>query len=366
MNIIDGTRTFVKKVQGKTRFSNNLIDLSAFNGKTFSGVAVTVNDYEISFNGTATAGGGGGAAYFENLEVGKTYCLRQSKSFTGSDYKIGFNLYSPSTTVEGASDFLGNTSDGEAHTFVYASGMFCTINIDTSTNLPVINETFKVMLNEGETPLDFERTDVVVNSIFSGIASQNSDGTEIDSFAIADPIELGAFDYIDTEKQQVVRQTYYIDCATTPFDIGCSYSDGYKAYIFWLAFLTAPKVYQGAYKATDIVPNHYEVGGSTKDKRVIFGRTAQDTLCITIRDDEFVRYNDDGSFSQALSSKALKAHLVEIGFQFACKPSEVLETDDIVCPKSYIAYNGGTELIEYQGEIVTVTQDYYEIVGGAE
>ena len=206
----------------------------------------------------------------------------------------------------------------------------------------------------------------LVNSVCRGIVSQSADGSTKNKLILSSQTELGAFDYIDVEKHQVVRQTYYIDCATTPFDIGCSYSDGYKAYTFWLAFLTAPKVYQGAYKATDIVPNHYEVGGFTKDKRVIFGRTAQNLLCITIRDDEFVRYNDDGSFSQAESSKALKAHLVEIGFQFACKPSEPLSVTPISCPTFYVAYEGGTESILPEGETVTITQDYYTKVGGGE
>lgn len=251
----------------------------------------------------------------------------------------------------------GNEVDGVLQPYGRPTAMGLTIVDGTTTTVKKVQGLTHVN-DRGE----------LVGVPFSGIKSWNADGTQTDGLTLAEPITLGQFDTLDLETKTVTRQTCYIDCGTDPFNIGCSYSSGYKAYNFWISFNTAPRVRQGEYKSTDIVQGLYTVGGFTQDKRITLGRTAQDFLCIFIRDDEFVRFDDDGTFNQAASSEALKAHLKEIGFKFACKPSDVLSTETVSISKTtYKAWTEGTEAIlpgEANGLHAFITQDYYEVTGG--
>lgn len=207
------------------------------------------------------------------------------------------------------------------------------------------------------------------NAVFSSIYSRNQDGTASDEWMPAEDFELGAFDYIDVENQQVVRQTFSFAVADMAYGWCGMTAFGSTTKYYFAAFTLSglPKVYDGQYERLSIVSNYYPAGAVTtvlNKKCIMLSRTAQDAALFNFRDDDLLVFNDDGTINNDATLEAFKAHFAEIGLQIAFKTSEVLETDDIVCPKSYIAYRGGTEVIEYQGEVVTVTQDYYVRTGG--
>lgn len=207
---------------------------------------------------------------------------------------------------------------------------------------------------------------VLVNSTFSGIVSQNADGTKQDTLSIS-PVELGAFDYIDVENQQLIRQTLSFAVADMKYGwCGVSAFNNSKNYYAMITFSGLPKVYAGQFSSLGVVSNHYKtasVTSITNKKCVALNRTAQDVAIFCFRDDDLLVFNDDGTINNTATVDAFKAHFAEIGLQIAFKPSEVLATNDFACPSSYTAYSGGTETI-IGGDEATVTQDYYVKVGG--
>ena len=130
--------------------------------------------------------------------------------------------------------------------------------------------------------------------------------------------------------------------------------------------MNLPRVYEGQYASKIIVSNYYPYGApwGSATKCIYLGKTSgQDTALFSVRDDDLLVFNDDGTVNSTDTIVAFKAHFAAINLQIAFKPSEVQSTEPITCPSTYTVWNKGSETI-IGGDTATVTQEYYVKVGG--
>ena len=343
---------FSTEFSGIRSTGKNLIDMETLIDGSISknGFTVTANNNTLTVSGIPTTSY---AAFitFKNpsfLQAGKTYTFYQTTEKTYGGTNPYFGIVGYRLAPDGTSKWLGHTAANPI-TFTVEAGFNYQFQIVTNYH-PVgtpINLVIPFMFCEGSVELPYEPYSYV-------------------DYSLEQPIELGEWDFIDVEKQQVVRQTYYIDCTTDSFSLGSSTSASGITQ-FWVSFPKAPKVYDNQYSQKDIIPNHtYTVGQNSSSKWVFFGRTAQDSLAIFIRNDDVLVFDDYETLNSTATNAAMRALLIETGFQFACKPSEVVSRESITCPSAYTAWNMGSETVLPEGEQVTITQDYYAKAGGNE
>lgn len=182
MDIIDGALARVERIQGETVKSSNLIPFPYTDGgvggvKTTNGITFTINaDGSVTAKGTATS-----TAYFNLCKVD-----------FGEENAWGMN----GTTVNGLS-FKNCNYD--------SNNKVSSINVSTGTT---VDTTYYPMVNAGPTARPYRPYfSGLKNAYFEGVKSTNADGTKESEFSLYSPIELGKWDYIDFERQKIVRGT---------------------------------------------------------------------------------------------------------------------------------------------------------------
>lgn len=375
--VIDNTPTTVQKVQGTTRYSKNLFDLETAIGgtKTVNGITCVANNNTLTFSGTPTLGGGSFIKITNPswMVVGKTYLIYQT---AGKDYNSEGRPYvgiscketSPDGKVYYSSTAAGNkkitVEEGYSYEFTFTAS-----NIPVGT--PMTPITIPFMAIEGSTALPYEDyAEGAINTKFSGIVSQNADGTKQDTLALPSPIELGAFDYIDVENQQLIRQTHSFAVADVEYGsyAGVTSFGSKGNYYLSFTFNGLPTVVRDTLSKKNIRSNYYEWGSVTTNANTrcieysSMSATGASAPRFDFRDDELVVKNDDGTVDKDATIEAFKAKFAEIGLQIAYKIGGET-TEYISCPSTYTAYSGGTETI-IGGDEATVTQEYYVKVGG--
>ena len=151
-----------------------------------------------------------------------------------------------------------------------------------------------------------------------------------DTFALAEPIELGAWDYIDIENQQIIRHTYVVDFSAPSYSyLGVNTTN-----------LTAMISNTPAAVTGYLVSNHY--GNGTQQGQVnILHNNGKTTFVIS--DTTHHVYDAEGNIDASATKTAYRAFFKEIGLQIAIKTVEPISVEPISCPTSYTAYKGGTE-----------------------
>ncbi len=359
LDIIDGLTTEVKKVVGNTvakdgalvnatfggikSTGRNLLDVSGAKGQY--GFVVTADNNTLTFSGTPSNN------YCEFvkivnpdwLQAGKTYCIYQS---AGKDYGTGkpfIGITGATTKPDGTKSYF-STAAGDAKLTIEDG---CSYSFTLSANgftvgTPITPFSISFMVCEGNTVLPYEPH------------------TEDATFTLAKSVELGKWDTLDVENNQIVRQTHTLDWAN-----GISYGyQGVNVNNFTFSVSGAPLCV-----ASQFVSNYYTYGANA-DKTIHMIASGASTIFV-VQDASCKRINDDGSVDGEATRAAYKALFAKIGLQIAYQTAEVQSTEAVDCPTGYVAYNGGTERV-VQGDVdnsahgaeCTVTQTYYVSYGG--
>ena len=210
----------------------------------------------------------------------------------------------------------------------------------------------------------------IVHVTFEGIKSVNASSTDSDWFMLDAPVELGEWDYIDGERQQVVRQTHSFTVADTGYG---SFSNvtpfgSQGNYYISFAFSGLPTVIKEEMSKMDVVSNYYPTASvsTNENKKCIMYSTVSSGKSaprFDFRDDELIVRNDDGTVNKDATIAAFKARFAEVGLQISYKIGEA-QTETIYCPTTYNAWRGGTETVLSTGLTPTITQSYIQRVRG--
>lgn len=163
------------------------------------------------------------------------------------------------------------------------------------------------------------------------------------------------------ETQQVFRHTVTFNCADLAYP--WAYAVAQEKRLIFVPWGSAPV-------ASANVAGKIKIMVSTGEKQQNWGTNsvyveANKRTFAYGRDDLNV-YNDDGTFNVEATTQAYLDYMITNEVTFAYETLQPVSVEPIAISASYTAYIGGTETTLPTGETVTVTQDYYEIAGGAE
>lgn len=270
-----------------------------------------------------------------HLETGKTYTFYQTEFVTYGNNAAYFGVtVTRVNRADGTGKWMGNTAQAK-FSFKVEEGYDYRFGVVTNYFAvgTVIDLVIPYVFHIGKEDIQYEPYSYV-------------------DYSIPEPVELGKWDYIDVENQQIVRHTYTIDFAD---DVPYSYqTPNATNFVFTIKGLPVAA-------AKQVMASHYTYGAGA-DKTIHITVSATQTTFI-IQDDSCKRLNENGEFDVAATRDAYKAHFKEIGLQVAIGTANPISVEPISCPSSYTAYSGGTETI-IGGDEATVTQEYYVKVGG--
>ncbi len=363
LDIIDGVQTTVKRIEGDTVSSMNLLP-NIFKKRIENGVTYTANA-----DGTVTAvcSLSTSASYVQwsipdgVLVSGRTYTLSGCpvNTLTGNDRH---GIWVEYTNALGEN--IAQKDYGGGVTFTVEVGA-CNFQLIINVNMDEGTLVFKPMLVEGSEAKPFvPYFNGLKNANFKGIESRGTDEQEDISFTLATPVELGKWDYMDVARRKVVRQT-----RTLVFD-GTEIW-GLESINSWGFANFQHQLYEensAVGRSVDAVCTVYDI---TPTAIVNADRRG---LCVSKNLDHTNLYFRESGITTV---EAWKAHLARLHANgtpliVSYKTDVILSEEDIDIPDGYTAWDGGTETI-MQGEtdnsaygaVLTVTQEYYTLVGGS-
>ena len=369
--IVDEQETQVLEIKGDTARCENLVPYPyAAKTGTFGGVDITVNDdYSITLNGTCTTD-----TSFPFYNAGYT---------TGVGFPISDGKYTLSGCVGGSDTnnyymqiYVNNSQRGVQRTkpltFTVSSGVNLVNRIVMFIKVGAMfnNLTIYPMLNAGETARPYQPYfSDLKHAYFSGIKSTNADGDKEDIYELAEPIELPKYDSFNPQTGEITRATKRIvftgeeNWITT--DTHNSYNgiaDEYRNRLFGLVLSTNSNV-----SVAHGISNLYRTLDSSANY--------MNNKSVVVRNNFVDIYDPEYNTSDI---SLWKAHLAElyangtpliVEYELATPTIETVEN----APKSYTAYNQGTETVvqgetdnSVYGALPSVKNDYLVIVGGEE
>ena len=204
----------------------------------------------------------------------------------------------------------------------------------------------------------------VKHAVFTGIESENADGTKRDGMYFEDEVVLGLNDVLDLKNQTATKAT---TVATFPYSGGDIFywwtTDANAANGVFIATVrdntyfmaqdvaSAPSAISGGYSKTSATS-----GAGMGDMTYMFNIATNGEHRLYIRN---TQYTNISAFKTYLSNMEKEGTPLVIVYKGANAIQQ-----DAPCPhNTYQAFSGGTEIILPEGETVTVTQDFYVKVG---
>lgn len=214
--VVSNTPTTVHKIEGETKATENLFDLSPdetdIARAAAAGVNVSSENNTLTISGTPT-GSYTALKYFSLPEsfAGKTITLSQSKYFEGGSagYKTPGAVYFLLTSNKNSYTNHGATYSTPITVTIESGYTYrLSVQIGAYAGSEIEEETISFMVNEGTTALPYSDyyTGLKIAALY-GITSTGAEGETDTSFQLDYPIELRKWDYIDVDAQELVIGT---------------------------------------------------------------------------------------------------------------------------------------------------------------
>ena len=203
--VSDSAPTTVHKISGATRSSDNLFDLAgaAVTVETY-GITVTADNNRLTFIGTPTRTSFGLVSDIDlGGYVGKTLTFSQTTAFSAWNVSgaIFWQIYRDDAVLGHAANANGSITVEieEGHTY--------RARVQFGGSTDPVNETIAFMVNEGSVALPYsDYYPGLKTGAFGGIVSTGADVSDA-TFALATPVTLGKWDYIDVDAQKLLTGT---------------------------------------------------------------------------------------------------------------------------------------------------------------
>lgn len=203
--VVDSAPTTVHKISGATRSSDNLFDLAgaAVTAETY-GITVTADNNRLTFTGTPTRTSFGLVSDIDlGGYVGKTLTFSQTPAFSAWNVSgaIFWQIYRDDAVLGHAANANGSITVEieEGHTY--------RARVQFGGSTDPVNETIAFMVNEGSIALPYSDCyPGLKTGAFGGIVSTGADVSDA-TFALASPVTLGKWDYIDVDAQKLLTGT---------------------------------------------------------------------------------------------------------------------------------------------------------------
>ena len=212
--VVDSAPTTVHSIAGATRASDNLFSLAerAVTAETY-GITVTADNNRLTFTGTPTRTSFGLVSDIDlGAYVGKTLTFSQTPAFSAWNVSgaIFWQIYRDGAVLGHAANANGSITVEieEGHTY--------RARVQFGGSTDPVNETIAFMVNEGSTALPYsDYYPGLKTGAFGGIVSTGADVSDA-TFALATPVTLGKWDYIDVDAQKLLTGTATLT-QETPF-----------------------------------------------------------------------------------------------------------------------------------------------------